>query len=311
MPRYLNFLSFSSLRHSFSRRGLLIFAGGVVCVYALAVLFYIQSVPDLGLKSVFSTEIKSAPNVFRPDESGLTPQAGDTVEQVGDEPIRSWPDLLNAPFRLREKLAQNPSAGFPWLKREHVEDEERAWVRVQFSRAGEPFTAEVVLGTLPLEELIPSILWFFVKMMLFMVGALVLWKRPADAAAAQFFLLCIVTLGAYMGGYHWNHIAVQPVLILGFMLCAVMLPVVSLHFYQIFPRRKPWLERWPRLGFFGMYGVPLAFLIVLVTLYFRLRGLVQGRASPALIAEALDLVRTAAYSYLVVASVWYLFCVVS
>ena len=68
MPRYLSFLSFSSLRHSFSRRGLLIFAGGVVCVYALAVLFYVQSVPDLGLKSVFSTEIKSAPNVFRPDE---------------------------------------------------------------------------------------------------------------------------------------------------------------------------------------------------------------------------------------------------
>src|SRR5207244_646777 len=145
-----------------------------------------QSVPDLGLKSIFGTEIKSAPTTYRADASGLTPQAGDTVVKVGDEPIRSWPDLLNAPFRLREKLAHSPTASFPWLTREHIDEEDRAWVRVTFSRQGQPFTAELLLGTLPLEELIPSILWFFLKMMLFMVGALVLWKRPADAAAAQF-----------------------------------------------------------------------------------------------------------------------------
>ena len=42
------------------------------------------------------------------------------------------------------------------------------------------------------------------------VGALVFWKRPADLSARQFFLLCMVTLGAYMGGYHWSRIATQP-----------------------------------------------------------------------------------------------------
>src|SRR5262249_35815859 len=152
-----------------------------------------------------------------------------------------------------------------------------------------------------------------------MVGALVLWKRPSDAAAAQFFLLCIVTLGAFMGGYHWNRIAVQPVLLLVFIVCAVMLPVVSLHFYQIFPRRKPWLERWPRLTFSGMYALPLAFLAVLIILYFRLRGFVQGqqgaeligetlvqrRQRAELIGETLNVIRFVAYGYLVVASVWY------
>src|ERR1700704_500368 len=101
MPRYLSFLNLSSLRRSFSRRGLLIFAGAVVCAYALVVLFYVQWVPDLGLKSVFGTQIKSPPNIYRADQSERRPKAGDTVELVGDEPIHSWADLLNAPFRLR------------------------------------------------------------------------------------------------------------------------------------------------------------------------------------------------------------------
>src|SRR5262249_37963784 len=93
--------------------------------------------------------------------------------------------------------------------------------------------------------------------------------------------------------------------------CAVMLPVVSLHFYQIFPRKKPWLERRPRLTFFGMYALPFAFLAILIFLYFRLRGFVQGRQGAELIAETLNGIRFVAYGYLIVASVWYLLCVLS
>src|SRR5205814_5224493 len=127
----------------------------------------------------------------------------------------------------------------------------------------------------PLEELAPSILWFFLKLMLFMVGALVLWKRPTDTAAALFFLLCIVTLGAYMGGYHWPYIATHPALLLVFMVCAVMLPVVTLHFYLYFPRPKAWLATYPRRSLLGIYGPPCLFLAALVLLYFRLRGFVR------------------------------------
>src|SRR4029077_3496940 len=108
-------------------------------------------------------------------------------------------------------------------------------------------TSWFLLGKLPLEDLVPSILWFILEVALFSVGALVLWKRPTDNAAAQFFLLCTVTLGAYMGGYHWSHIATKPALLLVFMVCAVLLPVVSLHFFLVFPRKKPWLETSPRL----------------------------------------------------------------
>ena len=89
--------------------------------------------------------------------------------------------------------------------------------------------------------MIPSVLWFSLKIGLLMVGALVFWKRPADRTASHFFLLCIVAVGAFMGGYHWARIATQPALLLVFMVCSVFLPVVSLHFYLVFPRPKAFL----------------------------------------------------------------------
>ena len=131
---------------------------------------------------------------------------------------------------------------------------------MEFKRDGQLFKYRCPLSNLPLEDLVPSVLWFCLKMLLFSVGALVLWKRPTDSAAAQFFLLCVVTLGAYMGGYHWNHIATRPALILVFMVCAVLLPVVSLHFYFAFPRKKAILVKYPRRTLTAIYGLPLAFL---------------------------------------------------
>ena len=50
------------------------------------------------------------------------------------------------------------------------------------------------------------------------VAARVLWRRPKDEAARLFFLLCIVTVGAYMGGYHWTEIVVEQALIYPFVL---------------------------------------------------------------------------------------------
>src|SRR5205807_985951 len=146
-----------------------------------------------------------------------------------------------------------------------------------------------VLGTLPLEELLPTLLWFFLKLALFVIGAMVFWKRPTEATAAQFFLLCIVTLGAYMGGYHWTHIATQPPLVIGFIVCGVLLPVVSLHFYLIFPRPKQLLRRYPRWTLAAVYGLPLVSLVVLVALYLRARMLFQGHAPTADIVANLDL----------------------
>ncbi len=282
----------------FCRQALLFLAGLLVCIYALAVLFYVQAIPDIGLKSIFSPVVKGVPRFCH----GRQPQEGDKVVRVGDFAIHTWADLLASPFEVRKKLTVNPSA--PWAKT----TPEKTLVEVEFVRPEEaaPFKTWCTLGNLPPEDLVPSVLWFCLKVMLFLVGALVLWKRPHDTAAAQFFLLCIFTLGAYMGGYHWPYIATNMVLLVVFVICAVLLPAVSLHFYLLFPRKKAWLHRRPGLSLLAIYGPAFAFLALLFMLYFRLRGLYQGHGQAVEIDEVLDLIRLVSSCYLVVASFLYL-----
>ena len=300
-----------------NRRGLLIFAGFLSCVYALIVLFYVPTIPDVGLQTVFGTTLKSSPqgpflNDDRADQK--RPQKGDAILRIGNVEVANWPDVLNAPFRLRDTIAKGGE--FPWLKRE----EGKIWVEVEFARdvktdAEAPkdrFVDWRLLGTLPLEDLVPSVLWFFLKMLLFTVGALVLWKRPTDSAAAQFFFVCVVTLSAYMGGYHWNHIATQPALILIFMVCAVLLPVVSLHFYLVFPRKKAIFVKYPHRTLAAIYGLPLAFLAVMILCYLRLYLFVHfpsEGANPSDTRDGLETFKNVIYVYFGVAAIWYLACV--
>jgi transcriptional regulator with GAF, ATPase, and Fis domain len=186
------------------------------------------------------------------------------------------------------------------------------WVRVRFqdSLGGEPQPCWCRVGP-PSEELLASILWFFLKLGLFFVGALVFWKRPTDAPATQFYLLCIVTLGAYMGGYHWSHIAGQPILILVFMVCSVLLPAVLLHFYSVFPRPKPFLQRFRARAYAAIYGLPLLFLIVMACTYGWALWLARGDAPETSVNSVLMLLLAEIYVYLGVAALWYLASVIS
>ncbi len=302
-----------------SPRVLLIGAGIAACLYGITVLFYVQAIPEIGLTTAFSPAIQGPPRIY----AGPRPEVGDVVEKIGETPVGTWADVLHAPFKLRDQLhsiSELPN----WAKTVTIDGDQATVVKVQFRRAGATHTYEswCVFGSLPLEELVPSLAWFFLMLSLFLVGALVLWKRPTDDAAVQFFLLCVVTLGAFMGGYHWARIATQPILLLIFIVCAVMLPVASLHFYLVFPRKKSWLTSNPRRTLATIYGPPIAFLTILLIFYLRVRGLVQARAAlgadadpiqaQAMLAATLDafeLVRKTVYVYLGVAAVYYLGCV--
>ena len=50
----------------FTRRGLLILAGVLVCLYSVFVLVYVQAIPDLGLRTAFSTGLKAPPRGYQP-----------------------------------------------------------------------------------------------------------------------------------------------------------------------------------------------------------------------------------------------------
>src|SRR5262245_63893009 len=107
-------------------QNLLLALGGLVCLYGLAVLIYVQLVPDLGLRSAFDTTLKATPRLYFDGES---PQAGDQVVRIGDKQIRGWADLLHAPFELQ---AQNRDPLPMWLERRRVNEDEILVAKVWF-----------------------------------------------------------------------------------------------------------------------------------------------------------------------------------
>ena len=73
----------------------------------------------------------------------------------------------------------------------HVRQGGEEWVLVQVERHEDQKQTSVwcQVDRAPMELVVPSVAWFFLKIGLFAVGLLVFWKRPDDRSAAQFFLL--------------------------------------------------------------------------------------------------------------------------
>jgi transcriptional regulator with GAF, ATPase, and Fis domain len=281
------------------RRTWIALAGLLALGYAVAVLLYALSTPDIGIRCAFTPVVNSFyPEYLEPPPPVQKPlYTGDVIVSVGGDEIESWPKLLR---RLTE------------LKVDQI-------VTVEYRRPSEPLAPgesksplhriTCKVGHLPLENLLPSIAWFFLKLGLFSVGAIVFWKRPDDRSAALFFLLCIASLGAYIGGYHWSRIVTSSVLLTGFMVCSLMLPVVSLHFYLLFPRPKTWFDRWPRPILTALYGPPLVFLALMLANYWSICALDRGNVSPEsteTIRSLLNWMLREIYAYFAIAVLLYL-----
>jgi transcriptional regulator with GAF, ATPase, and Fis domain len=119
----------------------------------------------------------------------------------------------------------------------------------------------------------------------------------------------MVTVGAYMGGYHWTQIAVNRVLIYLFAMFAVFIPVANLHFFLVFPRPNPILVRRPGTVLSLLYGVPLAYLASLWASMSAAGWMsVAGRRAEA--AAALNVVRWLALGYIGIALAIFGLCVV-
>jgi transcriptional regulator with GAF, ATPase, and Fis domain len=288
---------------AFSRRSLLVAAGILSCGYALTILGSVPFIPNLGLRTLFSKELRGVTPGFV--AGGQTPQEGDIVKEVGGQPIHVWADLLRAPFDIQRSDLERAQVLPHWAKRDPSGS---VLIQVRFKKADQmgEYVSWCKLGHLPASEQFPTFLWFFLKTFLFTVGAIVFWKRPGDDASAIFFLLCVVTLGAYMGGYHWSHFTTQPSILIGFMVCAVLLPPVNLHFYLLFPRKKAWLERYPHGALLAVYGLPLLILALLVISYLGVRAQYHGEATDVPLFEAwLDVLKWATYFALASSALWY------
>ena len=139
-------------------------------------------------------------------------------------------------------------------------------------------------------------------MAIFAVALWVFWKRPGEESAQLFVWLCIVTVGAYMGGYHWTEIIIEPALIYLFVVFVVFVPVVSLHFYLVFPRLNPTFERNRRATYAALYGVPCAFVAAIWWCMYagsRLRGQ-AGAQAVAEVQATLFCIKFLSYFYIII-----------
>ena len=292
------FVVWAFLREAKVHNRTLVLTGSFLAmVFSFAVVFYSWSFPEIGVRAVFSLDIQyfQKENLLNSDQE--LPLTGDKITALDGNTIYSWPQFLRT---VQQLPIRNSADGVPNT------------VRLGFYRPSDQTNHESLLlyGQTSLENMIPSFLWLVLKMAMVFAGGLILWWKPTEDSARQFFILGLVSLVAYMGGYHWWRIATQPILIFCFQAGAIFLPAVSLHFFMIFPKQKLFLVRRPLFTFSLVYGVPSLFLFLMITGYFRLRMIYGVDAASAegsnfILREMLLEI----YFYLAVAFVWFLGCI--
>ena len=292
------FVVWAFLREAKVHNRTLVLTGSFLAmVFSFAVVFYSWSFPEIGVRAVFSLDIQyfQKENLLNSDQE--LPLTGDKITALDGNTIYSWPQFLRT---VQQLPIRNSADGVPNT------------VRLGFYRPSDQTNHESLLlyGQTSLENMIPSFLWLVLKMAMVFAGGLILWWKPTEDSARQFFILGLVSLVAYMGGYHWWRIATQPILIFCFQAGAIFLPAVSLHFFMIFPKQKLFLVRRPLVTFSLVYGVPSLFLFLMITGYFRLRMIYGVDAASAegsnfILREMLLEI----YFYLAVAFVWFLGCI--
>jgi len=287
-----------------ARRPIIVLAATIIVVsYCLGLLTHVRSSPDVGIHCTFSLKVGQFYRQYLPDsEASKVPDiVGWTVRQVGPYQVQDWPEFVRY-LNVLQSQTPGPDANGPFVQRGNVK-----WVRVvcQQSPDTEPLEFYCVLGHTPLESTLPALLWLVLEVGLFVIGALVYWKRPADRYAGPFFALTIVAVGAYLGGYHWWQIVTQPLLFVMFVASAILLAPVTLHYYHVFPRPKVWLERHPRLTMLAIYGLPVLAGLAVIAGYFWVRGLFRSGVPAEEVREALFWHRRILYVAFSVSAAWF------
>lgn len=300
-----------------------------ILAYSIAVLGYVASSPDLRIRALVSDREQTADStrkgvVIRSNEGmeykGEKLENGDILIRIGksDDQLHGdeTPTFIHFSrqvFNLRNaKLpsgglihtgadpSENPAA--PWL----VEyPDGRRMVAVEFWKEGmeDPQFAYIQVQSLPVGSVVLSFVWFILQLGVFIFAAMSYWSRPFDRTARVFFAMCIATLGAFVGGYHWWILGGRLWLNLPFSISAILFPAVMLHFFLVFPRPKQFLMEKPLHWLAAIYAVPLAVAIVAVAVQVYLKGYADdgSAASTAVVLDWLARLRAGIYYYVYLA----------
>lgn len=313
------------------RKWTLIVIGSAVLIYSIAVLGFIVTSPDIGLRVLLSEpgakddsssglEIRSTSHMIAQGKETI-PQTGDRLLLLGDLRTHSFLDFASQFVWLRNA---KPEGGPIYDSKKLLDDLQvlgspalvetfggERWVKAAFVRpeTGRVHEAYLQARSLPLGEVCLSVLWFSLQLGFFLLSAFFCWNRPFDRSARVLFGLGIVALGAFIVGNHWWIMAAHPWLIVPCAVCGILLPAVFLHFFLVFPRPKLFLQRFRVLSLFAVYALPclvvLATLVVVgVTSRIHTPGEEAGLAN---LVPILDGLRWGICGYLGLGTVYFLF----
>ena len=248
--------------------------GGIVVVYSVLSLGYVATSPDVRLRTLLVDRPDdpdiAAGIVIRPVD-GLEyrgpsrPVAGDILLELAGQPTPTFIHFTQQVGKLRgattypggqlhagADVGELPDSSLPPLV--EVGPDER-WVKVKYLSQddGKTHTCWLQVQSLPSGEVLFLLVWFVLHLCVFVVAGLAYWKRPTDRTSLLFYLMCTAVLGSFVGCYHWWIVAESFWLTMGYALCAILVPVVTLHFFLVFPRTAGLLARYPRLGTTSLY----------------------------------------------------------
>ncbi|MGC8642487.1 MAG: sigma 54-interacting transcriptional regulator [Isosphaeraceae bacterium] len=284
----------------------------IVLFYSVMVLVHVAWMGTIGVRCLFGTEVEEEVTddfVWRSIQP--TEQAGASRAEVPDASSRiDRPNVQDRLLSIGDITLRDHSYSdyIHALRALNGQVERTVIVRWQDHLTQEIHSATATVRYPPTWSYVWSCVWFLQELLIFAVGARVFWKRPDDHSARLFLVLCLVTVGAFMGGYHWTEIVVRPSLIYPFVFFALLVPVVNLHFFLVFPRYNPILARHPRTVLSLLYGIPLVFLIALWGSMYAAHWLrLYDRAVGT--TEAEQVIRVLALSYIGVATLIFSLCI--
>ena len=91
------------------------------------------------------------------------------------------------------------------------------------------------IQSLPVTEMLFSLLWFVLQAIAFAIGAAVYWNRPFDRASQLFLRVVPCDAGSLLGEQSLVDCLGSFWLTAPSLICTMLLPAVCLHFFLVFP----------------------------------------------------------------------------
>jgi len=292
----------------------------IVVVYCLSVLYHVYSAYYVGLRGLFTTTPGTrATSVGWSGDAhaadGNPPRNGDLVIRVAGRDVPSAIHLQDvARLAMADEFGPVPTIGslaeLEKLPPETVlvDTEGSRWTRVEYLPAGSNTPRQTWLRLLRVSAVSVwlSSAWFLLEMVIFGIGMFVTLKRPGDASARLFFVLCTVNVITFMGAFHWPNLIGNIWLVFPFVFCAMLISPMTLHFFALFPRPLGVIRARPRLSVGVLYAGPVAGIVYLFYQIVLIDRLYWVSTAGDEMADLLSQLAGTIYAYLALSVAMYL-----